>query len=132
MASPRYTKEIPQRYRLEASKCKNCGKVFFPPRLVCPECKGKEFEGIKLEEEGKIVTYTTIRVAPKQFETQIPYTVAIVELPSGVRVTTQVVDCKPEEVKIGKRVRFVFRKIQEEGKAGIICYGYKAVLSDES
>jgi hypothetical protein len=129
MASPRYTKEIPQRYRLEAGKCKGCGKIFFPPRLICSKCGSKDFENIRLQERGKIVTFTTIRVAPNQFANEVPYTVAIVELSDGVRVTTQIVDCKPEDVEIGKSVKFVFRRIQEEGKAGIICYGYKAVLS---
>ncbi|MCX7996050.1 MAG: Zn-ribbon domain-containing OB-fold protein [candidate division WOR-3 bacterium] len=129
MPSPRYTREIPQRYRLEAAKCKKCGKIFFPPRLVCSNCKSREFEKITLSEEGKIVTYTTIRVAPEQFSTQVPYNIAIIELNDGVRLMAQVVDCKPEDMAIGKPVRMVFRKIQEEGAAGIICYGYKAVLA---
>jgi hypothetical protein len=129
MPSPRYAKEIPQRYRLEANKCNSCGKVFFPPRLVCSECGNKEFEQVRLSNEGKVVTFTTIRVAPKQFSRETPYTVAVIELDGGVRVTAQVVDCKPEDVAIGKPIRMVFRKIQEEGSGGIICYGYKAVLS---
>ncbi|MEO0124057.1 MAG: Zn-ribbon domain-containing OB-fold protein [candidate division WOR-3 bacterium] len=128
MPSPRYTREMPQRYRLEANKCKKCGKIFFPPRLICSNCKSREFEKIKLSEEGKIVTYTTIRVAPDQFNTQVPYNVAIIELKDGVRLMAQVVDCKPEDMGIGKPVKLVFRKVQEEGAAGIICYGYKAIL----
>jgi len=129
MPVPRYKREIPQRYRLEASKCKSCGKVLFPPRLVCPKCGSREFEGVRLSARGKIVTFTVIRVAPEQFADQTPYVVAVVELGDGVRITAQVVDCRPEEVEIGKPVRLVFRKIQEEGKTGILCYGYKCVLS---
>jgi uncharacterized OB-fold protein len=83
---------------------------------------------VKLSGTGKIVTHTTVRVAPDQFAVQVPYNVAIVELSDGVRITTQVVDCRPEDVAIGKPVKLVFRKVQEEGSAGIICYGYKAVL----
>ncbi len=128
MPSPRYWREIPQRYRLEANKCKKCGKIFFPPRLICCECRGQAFEKIRLSDEGKIITFTVIRVAPQQFATQTPYVVAIVETKDEVRLTTQVADCKPEDVEIGKKVRLVFRKIQEEGKTGILCYGYKAVL----
>lgn len=129
MPSPRYWREIPQRYRLEANKCVKCGKVLFPPRLICPNCGAKEFEEVRLSDEGKVVTFTVIRVAPEQFATQIPYVVAVVELIDGVRITTQVVDCRPKDVEIDKPVRLVFRKIQEEGKTGILCYGYKCVLS---
>lgn len=128
MPSPRYRREIPQRYRLEAGKCKGCGKIFFPPRLVCNKCGSQDFEKVTLPENGKIITFTIIRVAPAQFEAEVPYAIAIVELENRVRITTQVVDCKPEDLEIGKQVKLVFRKVQEEGKTGIILYGYKAVL----
>lgn len=129
MPSPRYHREMPQRYRLEAIKCNNCSKILFPPRLICPDCGSKQFEKIKLSDEGKIITFTVIRVAPSEFATQVPYSIAIVELNDGVRITTQVVDCKPEDLEMGKFVKLVFRKVHEEGKTGIICYGYKAVLT---
>lgn len=128
MSVPKYWREIPQRYRLEAVKCKNCGYIAFPPRQICPECKGKDFENIRLSDKGKIVSYTIIRVPPKNFAFQAPYPVAIVELDGGGRITAQITDANPEEVEIGASVRIVLRKIQEEGKDGIICYGYKAVI----
>lgn len=128
MPSPRYWREIPQRYRLEAAKCKKCGKTSFPPRLVCFGCGNKDFDTVRLSDKGKIVTFTTIRVAPTQFTEEAPYSIAIVELNDGVRITAQVVDCKPEDLEIGKSVKIVFRKLYSEGHTGIICYGYKAVL----
>lgn len=128
MPSPGYRREMPQRYLLEAAKCKKCGKLFFPPRLVCAGCGSKEFDKTKLSETGTILSHTMIRVAPADFATQVPYAIAIVESDNGVRVTTQVVDCKPEDLEIGKKVKFVFRKLYEEGHTGIICYGYKTVL----
>lgn len=128
MISPRYAREIPQRYRLEASKCKSCGNVSFPPRLVCPECKSREFETIKLSDEGKILTYTIIRVASDAFSKITPFAVAIIEVNNGARLMAQIADSPIDEVTIGKMVKIVFRKIQDEGKSGLHCYGYKAVL----
>ncbi len=123
----RYWREIPQRYRLEANRCKNCGIVFFPPRLVCSHCKKREFEETKLAEKGKVLTFTIIRVPPQQFVDQAPYAVGIVELDDGVKLTGQIVDCDLEDLKIGQRVKIEFRKIFDEGEAGILCYGYKFV-----
>ncbi|MFQ6070417.1 MAG: Zn-ribbon domain-containing OB-fold protein [Candidatus Aminicenantales bacterium] len=123
----RYWREIPQRYRLEANKCRACGKIFFPPRLVCPECRKSELEKTRLVEKGKVVSYTIIRVPPHQFVDQAPYAVGIVELDDGVKLTGQIVDCEFEQIKIGKRVKIEFRKIYEEGEAGVIYYGYKFV-----
>ncbi len=128
MISPRYHREKPQRYRLEAGKCKGCGKVSFPPRLICPKCKSKEFETIKLSDEGTIKTFTVIRVASDTFSLQTPYAVGIVELKGGVRLTTQIADVDFNKLKIGQKVKMVFRKIQDEGKSGLHCYGYKAIL----
>jgi hypothetical protein len=128
MTTPsRYWREIPQRYRLEANKCKKCGLVFFPPRLICSQCQNREFEETKLAEKGKVLTFTIIRVPPQQFVDQAPYAVGIVELDDGVKLTGQIVDCDFEDLKIGKRVKIEFRKLFSEGEAGILCYGYKFV-----
>jgi len=129
MPVPRYWREIPQRYRLEAAKCKKCGKIFFPPRLICSQCKAREFEKIRLSREGKLLTYTVIRVAPSQFVDQAPYAIGIIELKEGVRVLAQITDCELEKLTVGMNMNLEFRKIQEEGDAGIICYGYKALPS---
>jgi len=123
----RYWREIPQRYRLEAVKCKKCGAILFPPRLICPECKSREFEKTKLAEKGKLLTFTIIRVPPHQFVDQAPYAVGIIELEDGVKLTGQIVDCDFKDLEIGQRVRVEFRKIYDEGEAGILCYGYKFV-----
>ncbi len=127
MSSPKYWREIPQRYRLEAGKCTGCGKVYFPPRLVCPECKGREFETFRLAGTGKVATYTVIHVPATQFSDEAPFAVGVIQMDEGVRITSQIVDCDLASIRIGQPVRVEFRKVQEEGKAGILCYGYKCV-----
>lgn len=126
----RYWREIPQRYRFEANRCKKCGQKFFPPRLICPDCKSQEMEETKIAEKGKLLTYTIIRVPPHQFVDQAPFTVGIAELDDGMKLTAQVVDCDFEDLKIGMRLRLEFRKVFQEGESGIICYGYKFVPDD--
>jgi uncharacterized OB-fold protein len=73
MISPaRSWREFPQRYRLEAAKCKDCEKVIYPPRVVCPKCGGKSFETVVLPREGSVVTFTVVRVPPAGFTEQTP------------------------------------------------------------
>ena len=129
MITARYHREVPQRYRLEAGKCTKCSYIAFPPRLVCPKCKCKEFKTVVLNDEGKLLTFTIIRVASDKFSKETPYAVGIVELNDGVRLTTQIADVDVDKLVIGQKVRLVFRKIQDDGKAGIHMYGYKAVLA---
>jgi uncharacterized OB-fold protein len=128
MIVPRYTREIPQRFRLEAGKCDQCGYVAFPPRLICPECGAKNFTTINLKPQGRILTYTIIHVAAEQFDIETPYVVGIIETEDGARLTAQIVDCDHGDIEIGKKVSLILRRIQKEGKAGILQYGYKAVL----
>jgi len=124
-------RHIPQRYNLIGTKCLQCGKVFFPKRVICPECRRRgDLNDIKLSGQGKIYTYSVIHTPTEEFKTMAPYVVAIVELEEGAKITTQIVDCKPEDVKIGNHVEMVFRKIREEGDDGVISYGYKFRLKN--
>ena len=67
MPSPRYWREIPTRYRLEAGRCRGCGRVVYPARRICPSCRGTDFEAVKLSHRGTVVTSTVIHVAPSDF-----------------------------------------------------------------
>jgi len=127
----RACRHIPQRYSLIGSECSHCGKVFFPKRVLCPECRRKgELKDIQLKGNGKIHTYSVINTPTEEFKTIAPYVVAIVELEEGAKLTTQIVDCNPDDVEIGNEVEMVFRKIKEEGEDGVISYGYKFRLKN--
>ncbi|GAB6055464.1 Zn-ribbon domain-containing OB-fold protein [Methanobacterium alkalithermotolerans] len=122
-------RHIPQRYNLIGSKCLQCNKVFFPLRIVCPECRRKgKLENIKLSGKGKVYSYSVINTPTDEFKEIAPYAVAIVELDEGAKVTTQIVDCGPEDIQIGDEVEMVFRKIREQGDDGVISYGFKFKL----
>lgn len=128
MAIPRFWREIPSRYKLMGTECGNCGKRYFPPRLICPQCHRKsagKMKKVSFTGNGEVITYSVIHDAPKAFEMQVPYVIAIIEFEEGVRATGQIIDCEPEDVKIGMKVEPAFRKIGEEGKSGVIHYGYK-------
>ena len=71
-----------------------------------------------------------IRVAPSGFGDLAPYAVAVVKLDDGVKITTQVADCDPAKLAIGRRVRVEFRRVQQDGESGVIAYGYKVVPAD--
>jgi len=127
MDPQKYWRQMPSRYRLEAHKCKKCGKVFFPHRLICDNCGNREFELADHSDKGKLLTYTVIHTGPAGFQTQTPYIVGIVELENKARLTTQVVDIDLDKVETGMNLRMEFRKINKTGDAGVILYGYKAV-----
>ncbi|WP_292459548.1 Zn-ribbon domain-containing OB-fold protein [Methanothermococcus sp.] len=118
-------RHINERYNLIGTRCKTCGTVYFPSRNVCPKCRRRgELEPYKLSGKGKIYTYSIIYTPPKDFEKMAPYVIAVIELDEGPKLTAQV-DCDINEVYIGMPVEVAFRRIKEDGKDGVISYGYK-------
>lgn len=123
---PLIWRKFPERYLLMGSRCETCGTAFFPARKVCPKCRrrGKLVEQ-EMPRDGKIVTYTEVFSAPCGFEFETPYFIAIIELSNGAKVLSQVVDSPREKIKIGAKVKKVFRKISDIDPEGPIAYGYK-------
>ncbi len=89
--------------------------------------KQTELTGLKqnLSGHGEIYSFSTMYNAPKGFEEQKPYTVALVKMDDGPIVTAQLTDVDHDQVYIGMRVEMVTRKIREDGAEGQIIYGYK-------
>ena len=125
----RIWRHIQQRYNLIGSKCAKCYGVYFPPRVICPECRRKgNIENIQFKGKGKIHTFSIVETPTDDFKTIAPYPVAIIELEEGVKLTSQIVGCDLNEIKIGDPVEMVFRKIKEDGEDGVISYGFKFKL----
>ena len=119
-------RRMPQRYRLETTMCETCGQYFFPPRNFCPTCRRKsKIKPCKAKGTGTVYSYTIVHVAQQGFEVEVPYILAIVELDEGAKLTAQLCDVDPEDVRIGMPVEVAFRRVSEAKGGGIIHYAYK-------
>ncbi len=114
-----------QRYRLEGAQCETCGAKLFPPREICPQCKGDRFKPYQFSGRGEIYSYSVMYQAPHGFDRDLPYTVALVKLEEGPIITAQLTDIDPGDAKIGEAVEMVTRVLGAEGERGAIEYGYK-------
>jgi len=74
---------------------------------------------------GKIISWTKIYVAPKDFKNYSPYVVVLVELADKKRYVGQLVDYDEKNLKIGQRVISVLRKTRNVGQEEVIAYGVK-------
>lgn len=127
MSVARFWRKQVNRYNLVGTHCKECGEYYYPPRNMCPTCRRDgELESYKFKGDGEIVTYTIIHTATEGFGHQTPYALAIVKLDEGPRLTSQIV-AESREMKIGMRVKPVFRKLGEESDRGMIYYGTKFI-----
>jgi len=118
------------RYRLEGSRCTGCGAAFFPRRVACRECHGRELEPYECSRTGTlVVAWPQVVLArllgyadlPKRF-------VGVVRLDDGIHVETELLEVTRETAKPGLRVEMVVRKLRRESN-GNETYGYKFVPS---
>ena len=101
--------------KLLIQHCKDCNSTIFYPRKFCPECWSGNLDWIQSSGKGKIYTFSTAydMVEPRFWE-DLPYTIAYVDLEEGIRMMTRIVECKPEDIKIGMDVEVVFHKLNDD------------------
>ncbi len=131
---PTWRRSIPQRYRLEAGRCPDCGALAFPPEGACPACGSREpFEPTTLTGEGTIEAVTTISQggAPPEFSDLQSragdYAAAIVafEDEGGETVSAPAMgtDAEADAFAVGDRVEATIRRIYTQ--EGVTRYGFK-------
>jgi len=101
--------------KILATRCKKCGKLYFPPAADCSNCLTSEMEWIELSNEATIETFTHVVVRPTTFQQEKPYTVAIGRLKEGVKVLAWLTGFKLSEVKVGMKAKLV-AKLTPDGR----------------
>ena len=97
--------------KLLIKHCTACDRAFFYPRAHCPRCWSMETEWREASGDGTVYTFTVIQQNDlPPFRDRLPYVVAIVELAEGVRMTTNIEGCAPEDVRCGMPVKVAFRE----------------------
>jgi uncharacterized OB-fold protein len=94
--------------KIMTTRCKKCRQITFPPKMDCVMCGCSAVEWIEIEEPGRLNTFTTVMYGPAGFENEIPYTLAVVEFPSKIKIFGQIDKKIPlEEIKVGMRLKVV-------------------------
>jgi uncharacterized protein len=94
---------------LRILRCDDCGTWIHPPSPMCPICRSRAVAPAAVS--GRAVVHTfTINHQEWLPGVEVPYAVAIVELPEqeDLRLTTNIVRCDPGEVRIGQAVEVTF------------------------
>ena len=102
-------------HELRFQKCKDCGHMRWPASMICPMCYSRDTQWIIASGKGKVYTFVVYHVAYHPgFEDDLPYVVADVELEEGPRLLTNIVGCRPDEVKCDMPVEVTWERITEE------------------
>ncbi len=99
--------------KLLGQRCPVDGRVYFPSRGACPQ-HGVVFgdETVELSDKGTIVTFSIVRVPSASIPLELPYITVNVLLDGSDTVLMHVLDAKLEDVRMGMRVRAVWKPEQ--------------------
>lgn len=115
-----YPEELPfweaaKQRQLKLQRCKSCGKAWYPVGPACPHCFSMEFEWAGMSGRGVIHNFVVYHKAwTPWFEKRVPYAVVQVELEEGPRLTTNLLNCPPGEIRIGMPVQVAFEDITDD------------------
>ena len=94
---------------LRLQRCRDCGYYVHPPGVICPQCWSKDLAIEAVSGRAEVLTFS---VNHQQWMPglDVPFVLAIVRLveQDDLRITTNVVNCPPEEVRIGMPVQVLF------------------------
>jgi uncharacterized protein len=101
--------------RLLVNRCDECSAWHHPPRSVCPKCWSRSITPAEVAGTGSIVLLTILRQGPPQ--AGVDYTnghpLVAIELDEqpGLRLAGTVVGTPADQLKVGDRVRMVWRQL---------------------
>lgn len=101
--------------KLMAARCESCGRLWIPPRQVCPNCFSSELSWAQLKGTGKLLTYTVVHVAPRGFERDTPYAIGIVCLDEGVALSGMIRNVPEGGLKVGMPLGVCYESTDSEG-----------------
>lgn len=85
-------------------KCSSCGKLYVPPAYSCRPCKSERLEETEIPGKGTIYTYSTVHVPLASLQKEAPYTIAIVDIEGGCKVTGRILETSSEKLSVGAAV----------------------------
>ena len=97
--------------RFLATRCAQCGKVYAPPRPLCPDCLAVT-EWVELSGEGELKTWSTLHFSPGSNADvnalATPYALAYVLLDGADTLFPHILRAAPADLRIGIRVRVAY------------------------
>ncbi|MDP9165049.1 MAG: OB-fold domain-containing protein [Actinomycetota bacterium] len=103
-----------RRHRIEIQYSPSSKRYVFYPRTLAPGTLADDLEWREIDGAGTLFTYTVAeRPTGPPWAEALPQLLAVVEWDVGPRVSTELVDVQPHEIRIGMRVTPVFYDVPD-------------------
>lgn len=90
--------------------CDTCDTVFWYPRDFCPGCGSRAVSWVRASGRGTLAAFVVNHTPHPSYAADGPYVIALVQLPEGPRLMTNVVGVEPDPaaLPIGLPLEVVF------------------------
>ncbi|MEP6784493.1 MAG: Zn-ribbon domain-containing OB-fold protein [Sphingomonadales bacterium] len=101
--------------KLMLQRCASSGEYLFPPVTFCPGSLERP-EWVQASGKGTVFSWIVVRhpVPRDIYADDVPYIVAIIALDEGCRMTGNLIDIAPEDVRADMRVELRFHRVTPE------------------
>jgi uncharacterized protein len=98
------------RGELLLQRCRACGKPYFYPRPICPECGSTDVEWFAASGRATLYSYVINHRPARGFEDDGPYAIAVVQLAEGPRMMTNItgIPNTPEDLVLDMELQVTF------------------------
>jgi uncharacterized OB-fold protein len=97
--------------KVTGTRCKDCGKVFFPPRADCYKCLASNMEWFDVSGTGKLVSYSKLEYAPVGFDGDLPYCIALLDYGDYKVFGRLASNLSPEDISVGMDMKTVVNEL---------------------
>ena len=109
--------------RLTTTKCKECSKSLWPPRIVCPHCLSDKLEWVDLGTEGELYAFTETRLgAPLGFVEDTPFCIGMIRV-GGLLISARLDSAKFDDFQIGEKVGLKIVELED----GRVFYRFRKI-----
>jgi len=100
--------------KVMVQKCDDCSTWLAPSAFICEACGSENVPWVEASGKGELYTYVVYhRAYAPEFESMVPYNVALIELEEGPRVLANIVGIANEDLEIGLALKPVFQEVAE-------------------
>ncbi|MCD6154130.1 MAG: Zn-ribbon domain-containing OB-fold protein [Syntrophobacterales bacterium] len=100
--------------KITGTKCRRCGRTYFPPRADCYNCLNSDMEWFEVSGSGKLLSFSMLQYAPVGFEGDLPYTIALLDY-GDYKVFGRTDPSIPyEKLSVGMKMKAAVTKLDNE------------------
>ena len=104
-----------RQHRLVIPRCATCDQFFWWPRPSCPTCLIPDWDWTSVSGRAHLYAYTVVRQpANPAFLADVPYVYALVDLDEGVRMVSNIVGCRIEDIRTEMPLVAAFDEVSPE------------------